>query len=71
MSNNGAATASGLRDFLDARGVRYIWVAGRLGITPSHLNRLMSRERPLTPKNAAKLAEIFGVPASTFTGGPS
>lgn len=55
-----------LRAFLDARGIRYIWAAERLGITPSHLTRLMDSERPLTAVMADRLAALFDVPASTF-----
>lgn len=55
-----------LRSFLDERGIRYVWVAGRLGITKAHLHQVMEGNRPLTERHANALAEIFGVPASTF-----
>ncbi len=58
-----------LRSFLDERGVRYSWVAARLGITPSYMTRLMDEERPLIRRHAARLAEIFGVPIETFLAG--
>lgn len=55
-----------LREFLDSRGTKYSWVAERLGLNPSHFSRILDGARALTDENAAKLAELFNVPASTF-----
>ncbi len=62
----GIVRKSLLREFLDERMARYSTVAERLEISTSHLSRIMDGERPLTPELAAKLAELFGVPANTF-----
>ena len=64
--NNTITTKTKLRAFLDDRMVRYTSVARALGISASHLHHLMEGERPLTPDLANRLAELFGVPASTF-----
>lgn len=42
------------------------WVAKELGTHPSHLSKLISGERPVTRRMAARLADLFGVPVSTF-----
>ncbi len=55
-----------LREFLDARGIRYSWVASKLGIGNSHMTRLMDGERPLTERHALKLIELFGDEARVF-----
>jgi plasmid maintenance system antidote protein VapI len=55
-----------LREFLDDRGLRYQWVAEKLGVTPSHMTRLMDGQRPITHDLALKLSGLFDVPADTF-----
>ena len=62
----GIVRTSPLREFLDSRMARYSSVAERLGVSTSHLSRVMDGERPLTPDLAERLATLFGVPASTF-----
>lgn len=42
------------------------WVAEQLGIGPERLSRLISGERELTLREAARLAEIFGVEITVF-----
>ena len=42
------------------------WVARELGTHPSHLSKLISGERRITPRVADRLAELFGVPVTTF-----
>lgn len=48
------------------QGRRKIWLAERLGITPSHLSRMISGERVITRDMAGKLAELFDEPVETF-----
>ena len=64
--NTAPQTRTRLREFLDERGIRYIWVAEKLEVSPGHMSRLLDGTRPVTEDNAAKLAELFNVPASTF-----
>ena len=63
---HGTLRTTRLRAFLDSRGTKYSWVAERLGLNASHFSRILDGTRPLTAENATKLAELFGVPASTF-----
>lgn len=63
------ATPTSLRGFLDARGVRYGWVADQLGVSRGHFSLVLSGARPLTGDTAAALAALFGVPAETFLEG--
>lgn len=42
------------------------WLAGELGISVFRLSRLLSGEREMTLREAARAAEILGVPIETF-----
>lgn len=55
-----------IKDTIERQGRRKTWVSEQLGITPSHLSRLILGERPITERNATKLAEILGVPVEDF-----
>jgi len=44
-------------------------VARELGTHPSHLSKLISGERRITPGMAERLGEVFGVPVETFLPG--
>jgi plasmid maintenance system antidote protein VapI len=55
-----------LRTFLDERGLRYIWVAERLGISKSHLGHIMDGRRPLNPTLAERIGELFDVDPQMF-----
>lgn len=71
---NTAATALPhlrLKELVEERGSKRIWVAERLGITPSHLTRILSGERAITPALAQRAGRLFGVPASELIGGNS
>jgi plasmid maintenance system antidote protein VapI len=52
-------------------GLKKGWVARELQITPSHLSRLISGDRLITPEMAQRLATMFGVPAATFLDAPA
>lgn len=64
--NEITTTKTKLRAFLDDRGIRYTFVAGKLGVSNGHLNHVLDGARPLTDDLAQKLAVLFDVPASTF-----
>lgn len=68
MSNVNAIErqSPGLREFFDERGIRYGWVAEKLGISPSYLTKLMNGRDALPRKHADALAALFSVPANTF-----
>ena len=52
-------TGATLREWLDERGIRYVWAARQMGITQSHLNFVMRGDRPLTSENARKLIDAY------------
>lgn len=55
-----------LRAYLDERGIRYSFIAGKLGVSNGHLNHVLDGKRPLTPAMAAKLAALYGESPETF-----
>jgi plasmid maintenance system antidote protein VapI len=59
-------TKTKFRAFLDERGIRYSWLADQLGVSRPHLSYILDGQRPVTDAMAARLADIYGVPASTF-----
>lgn len=71
MGTTNAATEPSrrLRALIDERGLRYTFVAAQVGITPSHLTRLMDGERPLRHPVALAMAELLGVPVEQLLGG--
>lgn len=58
-----------LREFLDERGVRYSWVADRLGYSQAYITLLMQGSRRVTPDIAQRLGEIFDVDPAVFLPG--
>jgi transcriptional regulator with XRE-family HTH domain len=55
-----------LRQYLDANGIRYGWVAKKLGITASYLTHLLNGRDALPVKHAETLSTLFDVPIETF-----
>lgn len=53
---------SSIRRILDARGLRYSWVAARIGVSPSMLTKVMQGERKLTTEKRRRLAELLQIP---------
>jgi transcriptional regulator with XRE-family HTH domain len=49
-------------EVLDSRGIKRIWLAKQLGISPSHLNRLEKGERPFTQQMREKVSQVLQVP---------
>lgn len=64
--NSAARTRTQLREFLDARFVRYTSLARELGVSPTYLHQLMEGRSPLTGALKGRLSDIFGVPIETF-----
>lgn len=58
-----------LRDLIEARGLKYGFVADRLGLSPSLLTRLLGRERPLKASELVALTSLLGVEAEQFFDG--
>lgn len=71
MNNNAVATHSetpgeAIDRLAREHGRTKWWVAKELATHPSHLSKLISGERRITERMAVRLADLFGVPASTF-----
>lgn len=50
-----------LRKYIeDTKGTRLVWLAGRMGISPTHLHFLLDGERKLLPAHRERLVEIYG-----------
>lgn len=62
MSNCVALHGKTIREMLDARGIKYSWVADRLGISPSLMTRVMQGKAHLTPERRRRLAELLQIP---------
>jgi plasmid maintenance system antidote protein VapI len=64
--NEAITTKTKLRTFLDDRGVRYSFIAAKLGISNPHLNHILNGERPLLRVHAERLAAMYGVAVEEF-----
>lgn len=64
--NSQALTRPSLRAFVDARGIRYGWVAEKLGISNAHMTRLLDGTSPIIQRHAETLVELFGDEARVF-----
>jgi transcriptional regulator with XRE-family HTH domain len=58
-----------LRDLIDARGLRYDFVAGKVGLSPSNFTKLMNGERTLTASVMVTLCKVLEVEAEAFFDG--
>jgi transcriptional regulator with XRE-family HTH domain len=55
-----------LRRLIDARGLRYSWVARRAGVSPALLSMVMSGRRRMTDALAERLADVLAVPVEVL-----
>ena len=53
-------------DYIDARGLKRVWVAQRMGISQGHLSRLLSGERFWTPEMRNTFAMVAGLETGLF-----
>lgn len=51
-----------LKEYLDERGIKYSWLAGKVGYHQTTLNRIMRSEHPPSSKLMLKSAQVLGVP---------
>lgn len=58
--------AEALKALLEEHERDFAWLASKTGFSQSHLWRVANEGRRISPELAAKLAEVFSVPASTF-----
>ena len=62
-----------VRDLIDARGLRYQWVAGQVGLTPDRFAHIIDGRRPVPePVDAfyVRLAKVLGVDSSEIRPSP-
>jgi len=65
--------ATGLRDILDGRGTKYVWVARQLGVSKPHFSGIVAGRVNVNPVHAERICELLGVPffaAFEFTESP-
>lgn len=58
-----------LRELIDERGLKYGFVASKIGCTPDRLTRLMNGDVPLRASDLMALCELLGVEAKAFFDG--
>lgn len=56
---------------LQRRGLKQVWLAGKLGMSPSALTRRLRGERPFTTDQAHKIEDLTGIPFEVFVGEPN
>lgn len=56
------ARATGLRQCLDDRGIKYSFVARKLGIWPAAMTAVLQGTRTLRKEQAEFVCELIGVP---------
>lgn len=64
--NEAITTKTKLRAYLDDHGIRYSFVAGKLGVSNGHLNHVLDGKRPLLRVHAETLADLFGETPEAF-----
>jgi transcriptional regulator with XRE-family HTH domain len=47
---------------IESRGIKTTWFAEQLGVSQSHISRLLSGERPWTPELRQKAAQVLMLP---------
>ena len=58
----GVATTK-LRQVMEQQGRRHVWLAEQIGVSPSHVTRVMNGERVPGPDFRERAAELLGVTA--------
>lgn len=52
--------ANKLREILNERGIKAVWLADRVGMSKSALNEILHERREPTLTNARKIARVLG-----------
>lgn len=64
-----ANKVTALRELIDERGLKYGFVAVKIGCTPDRLTRLMNADLTLKASELLTLCELLGVEAKAFFDG--
>lgn len=62
ISRNRKVKATGLRQCLDDRGIKYSWAARKVGIWPARMTGVLQGTRLLERERAEQMCELIGVP---------
>lgn len=62
METNRRLRATALEDTIKAQGRHQRWLARQIGISESHLSRVVAGERTLPEEQANRIAELLMVP---------
>lgn len=54
--------ANGLREQLDARGIKQVWVAQQVGISAPQMSGVLSGHRTIRAETAVQISELLGIP---------
>lgn len=57
--------ATGLGQWLDDRGIKYVWLAGKIGISKTQMSGIISGRLNVNPEHAERVCETLGVPFFT------
>lgn len=52
-----------LREVMERQGRRHVWLAEMVGVSPSHVTRVMNGERTPGPAFRERAAAALGIPA--------
>lgn len=63
-----AIRATGLRSILDDRGIRYVWLARKAGISKSHMSHVIAGQVNVNPAHAELICAALDVPFSVAFG---
>lgn len=55
-----------LVQILEEQGRRQGWLARRMGVSDSHLSRLLTGEKAMSPARAEQIAAILALPLAVF-----
>lgn len=69
MNNTTATIQTGrlIRRLCQEQGRKLFWVGAHLGLSKDSFRRVLAGTRPLSPHEAARLADLLGIPVSMLT----
>ena len=59
VKNKKRTTPQQIRDFLESRGTKQIWLADQTGISPEHISNILADRVLLTQENLDKINEVL------------
>lgn len=62
VSRQPVIRATGLRDILDGRGLKHVWVARNVGVSKPHFSGIVAGRVNVNPVHAERICELLAVP---------